>query len=139
MERLIDCEWDPKWIFVHGNALRLTCLEGAQTTLATNQYHWTIFGLGQLRHTCVSKLFVANGRANYANEFLVRSIFSHHVAQRYFRRPKQAHLDNDVKNDDIECTLRLPSAVRRTRLQPPQKFSVIEVMKPTVPLYPGTA
>ena len=33
-------------------------------------------------------------------------------------------------------TFRFPSAVRRNRLQDPQKFSVIDVMKPMRPLKP---
>lgn len=35
-------------------------------------------------------------------------------------------------------TLRFPSAVSRIRLHPPQKFSLMDVIKPTWPLNPGT-
>ena len=35
-------------------------------------------------------------------------------------------------------TFRLPSAVSLSRLQPPQKFSLIDVMKPIWPTAPGT-
>lgn len=38
----------------------------------------------------------------------------------------------------LSFTLRLPSAVILKRLQEPQKFSVIEVMNPILPINPGT-
>ncbi len=50
--------------------------------------------------------------------------------------PVQASQQLHSSRDNV--TLRLPSAMRRRRLQSPQKALVMEVTKDTVPRKPGT-
>lgn len=94
-------------------------------------------------------LLPAYGGADDAQQLLVGRPRAQQIPQRHLRVPKQTHLGRRgpgrrsegafqktgtpgiTADSGKKQTFRCPSAVRRRRLQEPQKWSDMDVMKPT--------
>ena len=99
--------------------------------------HVRLFCCPQLSLRFFSNLLMTLLRHTHI-QICVRESGNNRYKQRFRNKPLRIASRSDTSLDPNRHTFRLPSAVSLTRLHDAQKWSVMDVMKDTVPLWPGT-